>query len=91
MHQKNEEIRKLKLAIQTLEQESDMVNRKLISDAEKIQTSEMKNSDGRKAKLQQEVIRLKQKLNSDTTTHRNNELTLRKVCGNVITVFVRNY
>lgn len=78
VHQKNEEIRKLKLAIQTLEQESDMVNRKLISDAEKIQTSEMKNSDGRKAKLQQEVIRLKQKLNSDTTTHRNNELTLRK-------------
>jgi len=39
----------------------------------------MKNSDSKKGKLQQEIIELKKKLESDTVTHRESELALRKV------------
>jgi len=39
----------------------------------------MKTSDGKKSKLQQEIIELKKKLESDTLAHRESELALRKV------------
>lgn len=44
----------------------------------------MKTSDGKKSKLQQEIIELKKKLESDTLTHRESELALRKVLSVVI-------
>ena len=43
-----------------LEQGSDLVNRKIISDAQKIESADIKNSESRKAALQQELINLKQ-------------------------------
>lgn len=39
----------------------------------------MKTSDSKKSKLQQEIIELKKKLESDTLAHRESELALRKV------------
>ena len=42
----------------------------------------MKNSDSKKSKVQQEIIELKKKLESDTLTHRESELALRKVNSN---------
>ena len=62
-----------------LEQESELGNRKLIQEAQKIEISEMKNSDGKKWKLQQEVIQLKQGLQTQVTNHRDGETTFRKV------------
>lgn len=44
----------------------------------------MKTSDGKKSKLQQEIIELKKKLESDTLAHRESELALRKVLPGVI-------
>ena len=79
MHEKNETIRKLKSNISLIEQETDLANRKLVSDAQKVEVAELKNSDGRKAKLQQEVIQLKQRLQTQVTSHKESELALRKV------------
>ena len=70
-----------------IEQESDLGNRKLIQEAQKIEISEMKNSEGKKSKLQQELIQLKQRLQTQVTGHRDAELTLRKVTNemNILT------
>lgn len=46
----------------------------------------MKTSDSKKSKLQQEIIELKKKLESDTLAHRESELALRKVLPVVISV-----
>lgn len=62
-----------------LEQGSDLVNRKIISDAQKIESADIKNSESRKATLQQELINLKQKYQSQVVQHRDSELSLRKV------------
>ena len=62
-----------------IEQESEMGNRKLIQEAQKINSAEIKNSEGKKSKLQQEVIQIKQQLQAQVTAHRDAELTLRKV------------
>ena len=62
-----------------LEQGSDLVNRKIISDAQKIESADIKNSESRKAALQQELINLKQKYQSQVIQHRDSELSLRKV------------
>lgn len=77
--EKNETIRNLKSSIQMLEQGSDLVNRKIISDAQKIESADIKNSESRKATLQQELINLKQKYQSQVVQHRDSELSLRKV------------
>jgi len=79
MHEKNETIRKLKLSIANIEQETDLSNRKLISDAQKVELAEIRNSEGKKSKLQQEVIQLKQRLQTQVSSHRDGEMTLRKV------------
>ena len=62
-----------------LEQGSDLVNRKIISDAQKIESVDIKNSESRKAALQQELINLKQKYQNQVVQHRDSELSLRKV------------
>ena len=62
-----------------LEQGSDLVNRKIISDAQKIESADIKNSESRKAALQQELINLKQKHQNQVVQHRDSELSLRKV------------
>ena len=80
---KNDEIRNLKTAIHNVEKSSEDQSRKLITEAAKGEAAELKNSEGKKSKLQQELIQLKQSLQSNLTAHRESELTLRKVkkCG----------
>ena len=51
----------------------------MVSDAQKVEIAELRNSEGRKAKLQQEVIQLKQRLQTQVTSHKEAELALRKV------------
>lgn len=62
-----------------MEKNAEELNRRVITEAAKQDASEMKNSDSKKSKLQQESIELKKKLESDTLTHRESELALRKV------------
>ena len=62
-----------------MEKNAEEQNRRVITEAAKQDASEMKNSDSKKSKLQQESIELKKKLESDTLTHRESELALRKV------------
>jgi len=75
---KNEILRNNKLAIQTVEQESEILNRQLVGDANKKETLELKNSEGRKGKVQQDLIKLKQQLQNNLADHRESELALRK-------------
>lgn len=76
---KNEVIRNLKSTIQTIEQESDLSNRKMINDAKKFESADAKNSEVNQTKLQQDIINLSQQLYSNTQNHRDEELQMRKV------------
>lgn len=62
-----------------VEKNAEEQNRRVITEAAKQDAAEMKNSDSKKAKLQQEKIEFKKKLEGDTVAHRESELALRKV------------
>ena len=72
-------IKHLKTSIHHVEKNAEEQSHRIISDAAKAESVELKNSDGKRAKLQQEILQLKQSLQSNLTTHRENELALRKV------------
>ena len=76
---RNDIIRRLKNDIYTVDKTAEEQNRRVITEAAKQDTAEMKNSENKKSKLHQETIELKKKLEGDTTTHRESELALRKV------------
>lgn len=78
IHSKNEIIRNLKASIQAIEQESDVVNRKMLNDAKKVEASDLKNSEVMQSKLQQDIITLKQQLQQNINKHRDDELLMRK-------------
>ncbi len=69
----------MKTSIHNVEKNSEDQNHRLISEAAKAESGEIKNSDGKKSKLQQEIIQLKQSLQGNLGTHRESELALRKV------------
>ncbi|KAJ7340145.1 hypothetical protein OS493_002872 [Desmophyllum pertusum] len=75
---RNDIIRRLKNDIYNVEKNAEEHSRRIITEAAKQDASEMKNSDSKKSKLQQETIELKKKLEGDTLTHRESELALRK-------------
>jgi len=75
---RNDVLRNNKLSIQSVEQESEVLNRQLLADASKKETLEVKNSEGRGGKLQQDLIKFKQQLQSNLGEHRESELSLRK-------------
>jgi len=75
---RNDIIRRLKNDIYNVEKTAEEQSRRIITEAAKQDASEMKTSDGKKSKLQQEIIELKKKLESDTLAHRESELALRK-------------
>lgn len=81
---RNDIIRRLKNDIYNVEKTAEEQSRRIITEAAKQDASEMKTSDGKKSKLQQEIIELKKKLESDTLAHRESELALRKVLPVVI-------
>ena len=72
-------IKNLKTSIHNVEKNSEDQNHKIVADAAKAESGELKNSDGKKAKLQQEIIQFKQTLKNNLTSHRESELNLRKV------------
>ncbi|XP_065066315.1 dynein regulatory complex protein 10-like [Rhopilema esculentum] len=76
--QLNDTIKNLKTSIHNVEKNSEDQNHRIIADAAKAESGELKNSDGKKAKLQQEIIQLKQALQSNLSSHRESELALRK-------------
>ena len=69
----------MKTNIHDVEKNSEDQNHRIISDASKAESVEVKNSDGKKSKLQQEVIQLNQSLQGNLGRHRESELALRKV------------
>ena len=62
-----------------MEKSSEEQNHRIIAEAARLEAGELKSSDGKKGKLQQEIIELKKTLESDTQAHRESELALRKV------------
>jgi len=78
IQEKNDVIRSLKSGIQTLEQGSDLMNRKLLADAQKIESVELKNSHSRTATLQQDLIQMKQNYQNTINKHKESEFALRK-------------
>lgn len=54
-------------------------NHRIIAEAARLEAGELKSSDGKRAKLQQEIIELKKSLESETQAHRESEYSLRKV------------
>lgn len=69
----------MKTSIHSVEKNAEDLSHRLIADAAKAESAELKNSDGKKAKLQQEIIQLKQSLQGNLASHRDSELALRKV------------
>ncbi|KAK3728548.1 hypothetical protein QZH41_011628 [Actinostola sp. cb2023] len=75
---RNDMIRRLKNDIYNIETNSDEQNRRIINEASKQEMADVKNSDGKKAKLQQEFIETKKRLEAEQAAHRANEFALRK-------------
>ncbi|XP_032242724.2 dynein regulatory complex protein 10 [Nematostella vectensis] len=75
---RNEIIRRLKNDIFNVDKNAEEQNKRIVTEASKQDAAEMKNSDGKKAKLQQELIETKKKLEAQTVSHRESELALRK-------------
>ncbi|KAL9957050.1 hypothetical protein ACROYT_G038634 [Oculina patagonica] len=75
---RNDIIRRLKNDIYNVDKNAEEQSRRVITEAAKQDASEMKTSDSKKSKLQQEIIELKKKLEADTLAHRESELALRK-------------
>jgi len=77
-------IRRLKNDIYNIETNSEEMNRRIVNEASKQEQADIKNSDGKKAKLQQEYIELKKRLEAERAAHRESELALRKVDKNIV-------
>lgn len=86
----NDTIKHLKSSIHNVEKSAEDQSHRIIADAAKAESAELKNSDGKKAKLQQEIIQLKQALQSNLTAHRESELALRKVCFVIVNCKIHN-
>lgn len=61
-----------------------------MNEATKEQLADEKNSDGKKTKLQQEIIEQKKGLESQIANHRESELALRKVSMDLFSFIVRS-
>ena len=72
-------MRKLKFDIYNVERTSKESNQQVLNEAAKEQLAEEKNSEGKRSKLQQEIIEQKKLIETSIKNHRESELTLRKV------------
>lgn len=79
MSKRNEVIRKLKFDIFNVERTSKETNQQVINEATKEQLAEEKNSEGKRSKLQQDIIEQKKLIETTIAKHRESELALRKV------------
>ncbi|KAL3858482.1 hypothetical protein ACJMK2_013071 [Sinanodonta woodiana] len=75
---KNDVIRKLKAELHQIEKFAEDHNRRVQSEAAKQEEADIKNSEGRKQRLQQELVQLKTQQQNLIVEHRENEQELRK-------------
>jgi len=78
IRKKNDVIRGLQADLRQISKFSEDHIRRVNSEAEKQKGSDKKNSEGRKQRLQQEVVQLQTQLGNLVTEHRENEQELRK-------------
>ncbi|XP_028415906.1 dynein regulatory complex protein 10-like [Dendronephthya gigantea] len=78
LSKRNEVIRKIKFDIFHVEQTSKETNQQVINEATKEQLAEEKNSEGKRLRLQQDIIEEKKLIETSIGKHRENELALRK-------------
>lgn len=76
---KNDVIRRLQADLHQIQKFSEEHIKRTKSEAEKQEVSDVKNSEGKKGKLQQDVTQLRTQLQALTTEHRESEQILRKV------------
>ena len=76
---KNDVIRKLTADIEQIEKFAQDQNRRTKSEAEKQETADVKNSEGKKGKLTQDLNQLKTQLQTLIGEHRESETALRQV------------
>ena len=76
---KNDVIRRLQGDLHQIQKFSEEHIKRTKSEAEKQEAADVKNSDGKKGKLQQEIAQLRTQMQALTSEHRESEQTLRKV------------
>ena len=72
-------IRRLQNDLHQIQKFSEEHIKRTKSEAEKQEAADVKNSDGKKGKLQQEIAQLRTQMQALTSEHRESEQTLRKV------------
>ncbi|KAK6192225.1 hypothetical protein SNE40_003732 [Patella caerulea] len=78
IRKKNEVIRRLQADLHQIEKFSEEHIRRVKTEAEKQETADVKNSEGKRQKLQQEINQLRTSFQTMTTEHRESEQELRK-------------
>ncbi|ESO91687.1 hypothetical protein LOTGIDRAFT_83213, partial [Lottia gigantea] len=78
IRKKNEVIRRLQADLHQIEKFSEEHIRRVKAEAEKQETSDVKNSEGKRQKLQQDINHLRTQFQSMTAEHRENEQELRR-------------
>lgn len=76
---KNDVIRRLQSDLHQIEKFSEEHIKRTKSDAERQEAADLKNSEGKKQKLTQELNALRQQLQNQVQEHRDEEQRLRKV------------
>jgi len=76
---RNDVIRRLQADLHQIEKFSEEHIRRTKSEAEKQEAADVKNSEGKRQKLQQDVNQLKTQLQNLIAEHREREQALRKV------------
>ena len=79
IRKKNDVIRRLQADLHQIEKFSDEHIRRTKSEAEKQEAADLKNSEGKRGKLTQEINQLRSQLQNLITEHRENEHGLRTV------------
>ena len=78
LSKRNEVIRKLRFEIFRVDKTSKENNQQVVTEATKEQLAEEKNSEGKRSKLQQEILEQKKLIETSIAKHRESELSLRK-------------
>ena len=78
IRKKNDVIRRLQGDLHQIQKFSEEHIKRTKSEAEKQEAADVKNSEGKKGKLQQEISQLRTQMQALTSEHRESEQTLRK-------------
>ena len=78
IRKKNDVIRRLQGDLHQIQKFSEEHIKRTKSEAEKQEAADVKNSEGKRGKLQQEISQLRTQMQGLTSEHRESEQTLRK-------------